>query len=135
MLIASLLFIQRLILRLVILRKFSAVANGNSLGRSAGLRTYSFNLSDNLHAFLNFSEDNMLSIEPASYSGSDEELRSIFKSFDIGNKGMIFSCGSGLTSCILMLAAAQVMDNNSSVYDGSWTQWATIPELPIIKGK
>ena len=42
-----------------------------------------------------------------------------------------FSCGSGLTACIVMLAAELVIENEKSVYDGSWTEWASIEGNPI----
>ena len=46
---------------------------------------------------------------------------------------MIFTCGSGITACILALGAAIIGNTNYSVYDGSWTEWASILELPIEK--
>lgn len=49
------------------------------------------------------------------------QLEEIFKD----HKPMIFSCGSGLTACITLLAAEIVnSENEKSVYDGSWTEWA-----------
>lgn len=53
-----------------------------------------------------------------------EALKAIFKDLDIDNRPLVFSCGSGLTACIIMLAADLVLDNPMSVYDGSWTEWA-----------
>jgi thiosulfate/3-mercaptopyruvate sulfurtransferase len=44
---------------------------------------------------------------------------------------LVFSCGSGVTACILALAASQVGYENVSVYDGSWSEWGAIAELPI----
>ncbi|SHO59361.1 sulfurtransferase [Vibrio quintilis] len=35
----------------------------------------------------------------------------------------IFSCGSGVTACIILLAAYICGYENLSVYDGSWTEW------------
>lgn len=39
------------------------------------------------------------------------------------NKKLIFSCGSGVTACILALAAEQAGLKNLAVYDGSWAEW------------
>ena len=55
---------------------------------------------------------------------SKPELNKLFSKFKIGDKPLIFSCGSGITACIIMLAAEQILDNPKAVYDGSWTQWA-----------
>ncbi len=51
------------------------------------------------------------------------------------NKKLVFSCGSGITACVLALGATLSGYKNMSVYDGSWTEWGSIPELPIQKGK
>lgn len=42
-----------------------------------------------------------------------------------------FSCGSGVTACILALAAQVAGYSNLSVYDGSWTEWGSNTQLPI----
>ncbi|MCD2258965.1 sulfurtransferase [Psychroserpens luteolus] len=56
----------------------------------------------------------------------EEELKAIFKSFDIANRSLTFSCGSGITACILALAADISGYQNISVYDGSWTEFGTL---------
>ena len=55
---------------------------------------------------------------------SPEELEAIFEALNFEEKPMIFTCGSGLTACIIMLAAETVSSIPKSVYDGSWTEWA-----------
>lgn len=49
------------------------------------------------------------------------------------NKKITFSCGSGITACVLALGASLSGYKHISVYDGSWTEWGSIPELPIEK--
>ena len=52
------------------------------------------------------------------------ELKSIFDELKIDQRPLVFSCGSGVTACIVLLAAELVLENKKSVYDGSWTEWA-----------
>lgn len=54
------------------------------------------------------------------------ELRAIFNTFDIKDKTLVFSCGSGITACILALAAELTNNNQVSVYDGSWTEYGSL---------
>lgn len=56
---------------------------------------------------------------------SKNALLQIFDTTAIKEQPLVFSCGSGVTACILLLAAEQVLDNPKSVYDGSWTEWAS----------
>lgn len=43
----------------------------------------------------------------------------------------LFSCGSGVTACIVLLAAYACGYQNLSLYDGSWTEWGQRQDLPI----
>ncbi|MBL4710843.1 MAG: sulfurtransferase [Flavobacteriales bacterium] len=54
---------------------------------------------------------------------SEEALKSIFAELVKGDEPLIFSCGSGITACILYLAADSIIENSIAVYDGSWTEW------------
>ena len=62
---------------------------------------------------------------------SPKELIKLFSTFK--NEHFIFSCGSGITACILALGAEIAGINNKSVYDGSWTEWGSLTDLPIEK--
>lgn len=63
-----------------------------------------------------------------------EELNSLFSSYSNKKKDLIFSCGSGITACVLALGAELTGLENLSVYDGSWTEWGSLDHLPIEKG-
>ena len=43
----------------------------------------------------------------------------------------IFSCGSGITACILILASVEAGYQYNVLYDGSWAQWGYDHQLPI----
>ncbi len=62
---------------------------------------------------------------------SEEELKAIFKNINPEKKNLIFSCGSGITACVLALGAEIAGYKNYAVYDGSWTEWGSSSELLI----
>ncbi|MCB0846911.1 MAG: sulfurtransferase [Bacteroidetes bacterium] len=60
-----------------------------------------------------------------------EELKTVFGELADEGKPVIFSCGSGITACILALGASVANRDNLSVYDGSWSEWGSREDLPI----
>lgn len=52
-----------------------------------------------------------------------EKLKELFKSLNPENNPVIFTCGSGVTACILYLANELAGKIEKSVFDGSWTEW------------
>ncbi|MGB5444455.1 MAG: sulfurtransferase, partial [Psychromonas sp.] len=61
------------------------------------------------------------------------QLALIFEAITPRDKKVIFSCGSGVTACILALAATLSGYQNISVYDGSWSEWGGSKDLPVVK--
>ncbi len=58
-----------------------------------------------------------------------EELESIFQSCleNINEKNIVFSCGSGVTACVLALAYSLINDKyHPCIYDGSWAEYGII---------
>ena len=53
------------------------------------------------------------------------ELLQTFKNINPDNRPMIFTCGSGITACILLEASKLVGYTAVSLYDGAWVDWAT----------
>lgn len=52
---------------------------------------------------------------------------------EMNDKPLIFTCGSGVTACINLIAYELIGTNLKSVYDGSWTEWGQLENLPIEK--
>jgi thiosulfate/3-mercaptopyruvate sulfurtransferase len=49
------------------------------------------------------------------------------------DKPMITSCGSGVTAVVLALGLDAIGKKMPRVYDGSWTEWASRADLPVVK--
>jgi thiosulfate/3-mercaptopyruvate sulfurtransferase len=47
------------------------------------------------------------------------ELRKIFKNLNIENQSLAFTCGFGITVCIILLESELISENKSILYDGS----------------
>lgn len=57
-----------------------------------------------------------------------EQLAAAFSQHGLDNKQqLLFTCGSGITACILLLAAEQAgLASSKQLYDGSWAEWGLI---------
>lgn len=64
---------------------------------------------------------------------SPNEISTIFKKLKIDKRPKIFTCGSGLTACILILASTLISEDNHFLYDGSWSEWGQLEGVPIFK--
>jgi len=62
------------------------------------------------------------------------ELKAEFAPLLADGQAPIFSCGSGVTACILALGAELAGYQDLTVYDGSWSEWGGDPARPVISG-
>jgi thiosulfate/3-mercaptopyruvate sulfurtransferase len=61
------------------------------------------------------------------------ELRAAFERANVDlSRPIVTTCGSGLSAAILMLALAEIGVRETALYDGSWTEWGSRPEAPVV---
>ncbi|MEM8699829.1 MAG: 3-mercaptopyruvate sulfurtransferase [Pseudomonadota bacterium] len=64
-----------------------------------------------------------------------EETRAIFEAAGVDlSKPIVTSCGSGVTAAILSLALARIGHKRTALYDGSWVEWGSYPDLAVETG-
>lgn len=65
----------------------------------------------------------------------DEEIKALFENLPLDyTQPVITSCGSGVTAAGLTLGLAILGIETVRLYDGSWSEWASHPDAPIVKG-
>lgn len=61
-----------------------------------------------------------------------EQLERLFAAQDVDlTQAIVFSCGSGITACIVAQAAYILGARELYVYDASWSQWGADATLPV----
>jgi thiosulfate/3-mercaptopyruvate sulfurtransferase len=62
-------------------------------------------------------------------------LRSIFEAAGVNlSRPIVTTCGSGVTASVLALALARLGRDDVAVYDGSWTEWGSRADTPVVTG-
>ena len=65
----------------------------------------------------------------------EDAIRAEFEAAGVDlSQPAITSCGSGVTAAILSHALERIGHRNHSLFDGSWTEWGSFPDLPIATG-
>jgi len=60
------------------------------------------------------------------------QLSALYENLLTKQQQAIFSCGSGVTACVLALGATLCGYEKLAVYDGSWSEWGASALLPVI---
>lgn len=64
---------------------------------------------------------------------SKEALKQVIADLDPGSGPVVFSCGSGITACIILLAYYIATDTFGILYDGSFSEWGQ-GSCPVDQG-
>ena len=63
-----------------------------------------------------------------------DQLNAVFERANVDlRKPIICTCGSGVTACIIGVAALLCGATQVSVYDGSWSEWGANTQYPVVK--
>ena len=64
------------------------------------------------------------------------ELRETIEKAGIDlEKPVVTTCGSGITAAIITLALESLGHGNNKLYDGSWSEWGSRADTPIVTGQ
>ncbi len=77
----------------------------------------------NIQGSKNLPYSKIINLENNSFKKKDELIK-VFSSHGINlNEKLAFSCGSGITACVLGLANAIINNKLPVIYDGSWAEY------------
>lgn len=65
-----------------------------------------------------------------------DSLREIFANAGVDlKKPVVTSCGSGVTAAVITLALTSLGHEDNRLYDGSWSEWGSSQDTPVVTGE
>ena len=74
----------------------------------------------------------LISLEDKTFLCASEIEKQFLDVIEDIDKPIVTTCGSGVTACILALALFLIGKEDVAVYDGSWSEWGSLSETPIM---
>ena len=62
-----------------------------------------------------------------------DNLKEVYDNINPKGKSLVFTCGSGITACVIGLGAVAAGHGVGSVFDGSWSDWGQPSAFPVEK--
>lgn len=71
-------------------------------------------------------------VNPDGTLRAPDELRALVDAAGLDvTRPMVASCGTGVTACAVVLALDVLGVSDTSVFDGSWTEWGSAEDTPV----
>lgn len=63
-----------------------------------------------------------------------DKLRQAFETAGVDlERPIVTSCGSGVSAAVLALALARIGRDDAAIYDGSWAEWGSLADTPVVR--